>query len=95
MWLQGAVNLFSLFLVTLVLVTQKHADELNTRRDKGTLELAIPSERKIAKVIELLEELRRDSLQADWRSPRNAPTPSSWEPQFPKWRQIFVSPPAA
>jgi hypothetical protein len=69
------VNLFSLFIVTLVLV------------DNGTLELAFPSERKIAKVIELLEELRRDSPQADWRSPRDAPTPSSWEQQFPKWRQ--------
>ncbi len=52
-WLQGAVNLFSLFIVTLVLVAQKHADELNARRDDRTLELAILSERKIAKVIEL------------------------------------------
>ena len=32
LWLQGAVNLFSLFIVTLVLVAQKHADEL-ARRD--------------------------------------------------------------
>jgi uncharacterized membrane protein len=59
--LQGAVNLLSLFIVTLVLVAQKHEDELNARRDILTLELAILSERKIAKVIELLEELRRDS----------------------------------
>ncbi len=60
-WLQGAVNLISLFIVTLVLVAQKHEDELNARREILTLELAILSERKIAKVIELLEELRRDS----------------------------------
>jgi uncharacterized membrane protein len=62
-WLVSAVNLLSLFMVTLVLVAQKHEDELNARRDILTLELAIMSERKIAKVIELLEELRRDSPQ--------------------------------
>jgi uncharacterized membrane protein len=60
-WLQGVVNLLSLFIVTLVLVAQKHEDELNARREILTLELAMLSERKIAKVIELLEELRRDS----------------------------------
>ena len=60
-WLVSAMNLLSLFIVALVLVAQKHEDELNARRDILTLELAILSERKIAKVIELLEELRRDS----------------------------------
>jgi uncharacterized membrane protein len=62
-WLQGAANLFSLFMVMLVLVAQKHEDELNAHRDTLTLELAILSEHKIAKVIQLLEELRRDSPQ--------------------------------
>jgi uncharacterized membrane protein len=61
-WLQGAANLASLFVVTLVLAAQKHEDELNARREILTLELALFSERKIAKIIELLEELRRDSL---------------------------------
>ena len=37
--------------VTLVLVAQKHGDELNTHRDIRTLELAILSEQQIAKVI--------------------------------------------
>jgi uncharacterized membrane protein len=60
-WLQGAVNLLSLLIVTLVLAAQKHEDTLNARREILTLELALLSERKIAKVIELLEELRRDS----------------------------------
>jgi uncharacterized membrane protein len=45
----------------LVLVAQKHEDELNAHHDTLTLELAILSEHKIAKVIKLLEELRRDS----------------------------------
>jgi uncharacterized membrane protein len=60
-WLEVAATLFSLFVVMLVLVAQKHEDELNVHRDTLTLELAILSEHKIAKVIELLEELRRDS----------------------------------
>jgi uncharacterized membrane protein len=73
LWLEVIATLFSLFVVMLVLVAQKHEDELNAHRDTLTLELAILSEHKIAKVIELLEELRRDSphiqdrvdLQAD------------------------------
>jgi uncharacterized membrane protein len=60
-WLEVVATLFSLFLVMLVLVAQKHEDELNAHRDTLTLELAILSEHKIAKVIQLLEELRRDS----------------------------------
>ena len=71
-WLQGVVNLLSLFIVTLVLVAQKHEDELNARREILTLELAILSERKIAKVIELLEELRRDSPHVVDRVDRQA-----------------------
>jgi uncharacterized membrane protein len=61
LWLEAATSLFSLFVVMLVLVAQKHEDELNAHRDTLTLELAILSEHKIAKVIQLLEELRRDS----------------------------------
>jgi uncharacterized membrane protein len=71
-WLQGAANLFSLFVVMLVLVAQKHEDELNAHRDTLTLELAILSEHKIAKVIQLLEELRRDSPQVQDRVDRQA-----------------------
>ena len=60
-WLDVAASLFSLFLVVLLLVAQKHEDELNAHRDTLTLELSILTEHKIAKVIQLLEELRRDS----------------------------------
>jgi uncharacterized membrane protein len=60
-WLEVAATLFSLILVILLLVAQKHEDELNAHRDTLTLELAILTEHKIAKVIQLLEELRRDS----------------------------------
>src|SRR5271154_5685119 len=60
-WLEVVGTLFSLLLVVLLLVAQKHEDELNAHRDTLTLELAILSDHKIAKVIQLLEELRRDS----------------------------------
>jgi uncharacterized membrane protein len=71
-WLLGAADLFSMFVVMLVLVAQKHEDELNAHRDTLTLELAILSEHKIAKVIELLEELRRDSPHVQDRVDRQA-----------------------
>jgi uncharacterized membrane protein len=60
-WLGFVATLFSLLVVMLVLVAQRHEDELNGHRDTLTLELAILSEHKLAKIIQLLEELRRDS----------------------------------
>jgi uncharacterized membrane protein len=66
-WLEMASALFSLLLVVLLLVAQKNEDELNAHRDTLTLELAILSEHKIAKVIQLLEELRRDSPHVEDR----------------------------
>jgi uncharacterized membrane protein len=60
-WLEVTASLCSLLLVVLLLAAQRHEDELNAHRDTLTLELAILSDHKIAKVIQLLEELRRDS----------------------------------
>ena len=60
-WLSGAASLTSLYLVVLILTTQKRDDRLTQRRELLSLELAILSEQKTAKVIALLEELRRDS----------------------------------
>ncbi len=60
-WLQGSVSLFALYTTILILTTQRQDDELAVRREQLTLELAVLSEQKIAKVIRLLEEIRRDS----------------------------------
>ena len=60
-WLSGALSLMALYMTTLILVTQRRADQLASRREQMTLELSILSEQKNAKIIELLEELRRDS----------------------------------
>lgn len=59
-WLQGAVTLTALYMTVLILTTQRREDELAGLRDQLTLELSILSEQKSAKIIGLLEELRRD-----------------------------------
>lgn len=59
-WLQGAVALTALYSAVLILTTQQRDDQLAALRDQLTLELAILSEEKSAKIIALLEELRRD-----------------------------------
>ena len=60
-WLQGAVSLVSLYMVVLILVTQRRADLLSQHREQLTLELAMLGEQKTTKVIQLLEESRRDN----------------------------------
>jgi uncharacterized membrane protein len=60
-WLGGAVTLLSLYMVVLILATQRREDLLAQHRELLLLELAILSEQKTAKVIQLLEETRRDN----------------------------------
>jgi uncharacterized membrane protein len=58
--LQDAGAALALYLTLLILITQRREDELTGHREQLTLELAILSEQKSAKIIQLLEELRRD-----------------------------------
>jgi uncharacterized membrane protein len=60
-WLCGAVSMVALYMVVLLLVSQEREDQLARHREMLLLELAILSEQKIAKVIQLLEESRRDN----------------------------------
>jgi len=62
-WLAGFASLASLYLVVVIVTTQRRDDRLARHRELLTLELTILSEQKIAKAIALLEELRRDSPQ--------------------------------
>jgi uncharacterized membrane protein len=59
-WLQGLVGLGALLMATIILITQnrqtKHADQ----RSQLDLQVNLLAEQKAAKVIALLEELRRD-----------------------------------
>lgn len=60
-WLQGLVGLLALYVTALILTTQRREDQLAGYREQLTLELAILGEQKTAKIIELLEEMRRDN----------------------------------
>ena len=59
-WMQGGVGLGALYVTILILTSNRHADQLAGYREQLTLELAILAEQKSAKIIELLEEMRRD-----------------------------------
>lgn len=61
--LQVALGVISIVLTCLILTTQRRDDVLAGHRAHLTLELAILAERKSAKAIALLEELRRDLPQ--------------------------------
>ena len=71
-WLQGAVALTALYMTVFILTTQRREDKLAGLRDQLTLELSILSEQKSAKIIGLLEELRRDHPSISDRSDENA-----------------------
>jgi uncharacterized membrane protein len=58
--LQCVASVGALFMTVFILVTQRREDELSELREQLTLELAMLSEQKTAKLIELVEELRRD-----------------------------------
>jgi uncharacterized membrane protein len=60
-WLQGLLGLLALYVAVLILTTQRRDDQLASLREQLTLELAILGEQKCAKIIALLEEMRRDS----------------------------------
>lgn len=54
------LSVASLYIVILILAAQRQEDQLAQLREQLTLELALLSEQKTAKVIQLLEEFRRD-----------------------------------
>lgn len=60
-WLQGALSMGALYVAALILTTQRREDQLAGQREQLILELAILNDQKTSKIIELLEEARRDS----------------------------------
>ena len=60
-YLQDVGEVMGLYITVLILVTQRREDQLAEAREQLTLELAILNEQKSAKIIALLEELRRDN----------------------------------
>ncbi len=59
-WLQGIVGLGALLTATAVLTTQNRIARLAEQRAHLDLKLTLLTEQKAAKLIDLLEELRRD-----------------------------------
>lgn len=62
-WLQCAAGVLAVYITVFILSTQRRENELSDLREQLNLELVITSEQKTAKVIQLLEELRRDMPQ--------------------------------
>jgi uncharacterized membrane protein len=71
-WLETAVSVLSLYMVVLILATQRREDQLAQHREQLILELALLSEQKTTKVIQLLEESRRDNPAIHDRIDREA-----------------------
>jgi uncharacterized membrane protein len=59
-WLQGAVGLGALLMTTLVLITQNRQTRHAEKHAQLDLQVNLLAEQKAAKLIALLEELRRD-----------------------------------
>jgi uncharacterized membrane protein len=59
-WLQGIVGLAALLTTTIVLIRQNRLTKLEEQRAHLDLKVTLLTEQKAAKMIDLLEELRRD-----------------------------------
>lgn len=59
-WLQGLVGLGALLTTTIVLITQTRQGKLAEQRAQLELQVSLLAEQKTAKLIALIEELRRD-----------------------------------
>ncbi len=59
-WLQGAISLSALLVSTVVLITQNRQTRHVEQRSRLDLQVNLLAEQKITKIVDLLEELRRD-----------------------------------
>ena len=59
-WLQGLIGLSALLMTTVVLITQNRQGRLAEQRRHLDLEISLLAERKVSKLIALVEELRHD-----------------------------------
>lgn len=59
-YIQAITGIMGVYITLLILITQRHENRLTEAHAQLTLELAILNEQKSAKIIALLEEMRRD-----------------------------------
>lgn len=81
-WLELSATIAALLIAMLILATQRRSDQLAERRAELTLQLAILSDAKNAKIIELLCELRQAASVGDGRG--DAETDEMATPVDPK-----------
>jgi uncharacterized membrane protein len=60
-WMELALSGLGLAIAVMILTSQRRADKFANLREQMTLEATLLTEQKTRKIIELLEELRRDS----------------------------------
>lgn len=60
-WLSTTATVCSLLVTLMILVSANRGNLLDQQRDRLALQIALLTDRKTAKIIALLEELRRDS----------------------------------
>jgi uncharacterized membrane protein len=60
LWLQGAIGIFAVYAVLLILSTQRRQDRLVSQLERLLVEMAVVSDEKSSKIISLLEEWRRN-----------------------------------
>ncbi len=59
-WLQDIVSISALLMTVIVLATQNRQEKFSEQRRHLDLQVTLLTERKVSKIIELLEDLRRD-----------------------------------
>jgi uncharacterized membrane protein len=62
-WGEDLLTFLALVVAVMIVTTQRRAGRLGERREQMTLELTLLTEQKTAKIIALLEEMRRDMPQ--------------------------------
>ena len=82
-WLQGIVGLGALLTATVVLIKQNRMAKLSEQHAHLMLKVTLLTEQKAAKLIDLLEELRRDSPNVkDRHDPEAAALKQSMNPDL-------------
>jgi uncharacterized membrane protein len=82
-WLQGIVGLGALLTATVVLIKQNRLAKLAEQRAHLDLKVTLLTEQKTAKLIDLLEELRRDLPNVkDRHDPEAASLQQSMNPEL-------------
>jgi uncharacterized membrane protein len=71
-WLDGVIGLAALLMTILILTSENRMSEIEEQRSRLHLQISMLAERKAAKIIQLLEELRYDLPTVANREDREA-----------------------